>query len=355
MEEDEQPKPTACIGNELVRCRCRSRFCSHCALVEGLGTAERVKKVIATFKHTLLLTFTVDPKLFASQKDAYAYVQMKRCIGEWIRSMDKAGHLHSRRYFCVVEWQMGKGEKEGTLMAHYHVLVDASFIPWQDGLDRWSKFRPEEAGPVDCQRPPFGTFDIKKKDFKNSDHAAGYACKYLLKQPEKGFPDWVLDSHGEIKRYWTSKGFYGEDAAPIDLTDEGDLVNAIQCAETETEPDEAESDVKKLETTIRERVARCGHGIALLLCVPTAQPANREAIKRVYMERYEGIDLEEACGHLGIELAPGSRRVRLTFSEANELLKWAAWRSGWIPHVDYDPFKEYKKKGRRKVQEVQHG
>ena len=156
-------------------------------------------------------TFTIDPTLFSSAAAAYRHVQEGRCIGEWVRSMWKAGYLHSRRYFCVVEWQMGKGEQAGTLMAHYHFLLDADYIPHDDGQSRWDLFRPASAGPIEPGRPGFGWAFVSGVEFATREHAAHYACKYLLKQPEKGFPDWVLDSHGEVKRYWTSKGFYKTD------------------------------------------------------------------------------------------------------------------------------------------------
>ena len=80
-------------------------------------------RVVRKFKDLLMWTFTIDPTLFSSPADAYRHVQTDRCIGEWVRSMWKAGYLHSRRYFCVVEWQMGKGEKAG---AHYGSLPRAA-------------------------------------------------------------------------------------------------------------------------------------------------------------------------------------------------------------------------------------
>jgi integrase len=237
---------------ELRACRCRSRFCPHCSLTEGLATKQRVLRAVKTFKALLMWTFTVDPKLFALPVIAYRHVQSERCIGEWVRSMWKAGYLHSRRYFCVVEWQMGKGEKAGTLMAHYHVLLDADFIPVERGQQRWDLFRPDTAGPVEAGRPGFGWAFVTKVKFASPEHAAHYACKYLLKQPEKGFPDWVLDSRGEIKRYWPSKGFYKVEGV------EPEIVEAVEVTDDDVETELESETATELQSTIRERIGRCG-------------------------------------------------------------------------------------------------
>ncbi len=37
-----------------------------------------------------------------------------------------------------------------------------------------------------------------------------YASKYLTKYPENGFPDWVMDATYRIRRYSTSRGFWGK-------------------------------------------------------------------------------------------------------------------------------------------------
>jgi hypothetical protein len=280
---------------EMRRCRCRSRFCEHCCLPEGIGTLKRVRQVAATFKGLLMWTFTLDPTLFKSPQEAYTYVQLKRCIGEVVRSVKKRGLLHSDRYFCVLEWQ-----KNG--WPHWHVLVDADFISIEIVQARWDCFRPENAGPIEAGRPGFGYVFVSKRDFESPDHAANYACKYITKHPQHGFPDWVLDSHGEVKRYWASKGFYDclpeEEAAGDDASG------------SDPEAAEESPDAEKIKTTIRERIARCGHGVSLL---------KRRVVKFLggtriewdFIERFPGIDLEDVCEVLGFEAPRNSWGIML--------------------------------------------
>src|SRR5690606_12943327 len=97
---------------------------------------------------------------------------------------------------------------------HWHVLLDADFVSIEVIQDRWDCFRPEGAGPLKAGHPGFGWVWVshgkggRKGEFQSSEHAANYALKYVLKHPKHGFPAWVLDSRGEVKRYWPSKGFY---------------------------------------------------------------------------------------------------------------------------------------------------
>ena len=196
---------------------------------------------------------------------------------------------------------MGKGEQAGTLMAHYHLLLDADYIPHDDGQSRWDLFRPASAGPVEPGRPGFGWAFVSSVEFATREHAAHYACKYLLKQPEKGFPDWVLDSHGEVKRYWTSKGFYKTDG------DEKKIGTAeIGAGNKEDESGTANA---KVQTTIRERIAKCGKGTVLLQLYDAASIDNDVCLKPAFVERFGELDLSQACEFLGIDVPSGVRRV----------------------------------------------
>ena len=113
--------------------------------------------------------------------------------------------LFTRSYFYVIEWQ------KMTEQAHYHVLYDSKRIAWSVLLDSWSKHRPPDAGPVRGRRPAFGTVHFNAPKFGQAIHAARYATKYLIKYPEHGFPDWVLDMGKErrIRRYGVSHRFWG--------------------------------------------------------------------------------------------------------------------------------------------------
>ncbi|MEO1007509.1 MAG: hypothetical protein AAFX79_03000 [Planctomycetota bacterium] len=132
-----------------------------------------------------MLTLTVDPTLFERPRDAYFHVRERRALGVLIQALHRAGVLHSRRFWYVVEFQ------KYTEMPHYHVLVDASFIP-KDLLDReWSKNRPARCGPPPSNRPAFGMTRISQRSLGDPEHAAAYVTKYLTK-PDC-IPGWVLD------------------------------------------------------------------------------------------------------------------------------------------------------------------
>ena len=223
---------------EVSRHRCRCWFCPECCRVMGMKLRRRLNPILATFEGLLLVTLTVDPSLFASPKDAYFYIRERRCIARTIQDLWRRGVLHSRRYFYVVEWQ------KRTEQAHFHILLDASFVPWSFLLASWSKHRPETAGPVVGGRPAFGTVLISVPRFGGGpEHAANYVTKYLTKIPEQGFPAWVLDLGAEtrVRRYSASRGFWGEESEQGD----GDT-------EREMHP-----------VTYRKRIGGCGDSVDL--------------------------------------------------------------------------------------------
>ena len=152
-----------------------------------------------------MVTFTVDPTLFPDPKTAYLYTRDNRCLSVTSQDLDRANLLFTRSYFYVIEWQ------KMTEQAHYHVLYDSKRIAWSVLLDSWSKHRPPDAGPVRGRRPAFGTVHFNAPKFGQAVHAARYATKYLIKFPEHGFPDWVLDMGKErrIRRYGVSHRFWG--------------------------------------------------------------------------------------------------------------------------------------------------
>jgi hypothetical protein len=223
---------------------CKSRFCARCSVNLGLVLRERLKRVLPTFRGLQMWTLTIDPTLFASPKAAYVYVRDRRCVSELVRQLHRWGHLFSPRYFVVVEWQ------ERTEMVHFHLLLDAGFVPIEDVKKAWGRFRPGDAGPASANRPEFGLvrFTRSWEHLRGTQHAANYVCAYLIKQPEHGYPAWVLDAEDiEVHRYSTSRGFWDE--AP----------------EARAEPEEDDDDLDDPSiTSIRRRVARCGKRAVLL-------------------------------------------------------------------------------------------
>jgi hypothetical protein len=260
---------------EVVGCGCRSRFCKQCCVGLGLTLRERLVPILETFNGLLMWTFTVDPKLFPSPAAAFEYVREHRCISSVMRELKRRGLVHSGRYFVVVEWQMGKGDEEGTLMAHWHLLADASYIPFETVCELWNRFRPSWAGPVEGDRPGFGSVRFSAPKFESPKHAARYACKYLIKYPEKGYPEWVLNS-SDIHRYSTSRGFWGETppAESPEADGDGSQVEAVLDDLSREQP------VTEPRTTIRERLARCGETTVLMKVAEFLNPDTGEVTCR---------------------------------------------------------------------------
>jgi hypothetical protein len=225
--------------------------------------------ILETFTGLLMWTFTVDPTLFESPEAAFNYVRDHRCISNVMRELKRRRLVHSGRYFVVVEWQMGKEDEKGTEMAHWHLLADASFIPFQTVCDLWNRYRPPAAGPVEGNRPGFGSVRFSAPEFESALHAARYACKYMIKHPEKGYPAWVMD-RGDVHRYSTSRGFWGNPPR----SQEPEIEDR---SEVDIEPDEIEPENR---TTIRERLAKCGKESVLVKVSQCIDEATGEAIER---------------------------------------------------------------------------
>ena len=221
---------------EIAKCHCRCWFCPDCCKMRGYDLRAKLIPILKTFKNLFMVTFTVDPTLFPDPKSAYLYMKQKRCIAVTVQDLKRWGHLNTPRYFCVVEWQ------KNTQQAHFHVLFDTKYIPWEDMLKSWSKHRPKDAGPLQGDRPAFGTVLFSAPKFADAVHAGSYATKYLIKAPSEGFPDWILDMGDTIRihRYSASKGFWG--------------TSAKATASTSTER-------KNTFKTYRERIAACGDSV----------------------------------------------------------------------------------------------
>ncbi len=198
------------VGYEVAPCRCKSAFCPACCRAIGYRLRDRLVPIVETFKSVMMVTLTMDPTLFASPRHALLYLCDRRCLGRTMQDLFRGGWLHTRRYFYAVEWQCI------TEMPHIHVLLDAAFILFTALLDSWSKHRPNGAGPVVGNRPPFGTVIFSKREFVSAQHAAFYATKYVAKYPEHGFPEWVMNMGGtrRVRRYGASRGLWGTAPRP---------------------------------------------------------------------------------------------------------------------------------------------
>ena len=191
---------------EVAKCGCRCWYCLDCCKRRGYNLRAKLIPILETFTDLMMITLTIDPDLFQSQKQAYLHIGKNRCISKFMQTLDRRGHLHSRRYFYVLEFQ-----KSGN--PHYHILIDTGNVPHDELQAAWDKSRPNHMPPPLPGRPGFGWTYFSKGSF-NGDayHAACYATKYLIKAPEQGWPSWVL-KFGKTKRvarYGVSRGFWNE-------------------------------------------------------------------------------------------------------------------------------------------------
>jgi hypothetical protein len=132
---------------ELAKCGCNCWYCEDCCERMGYNLRAELIEVLETFTGIMMLTLTVDPTLFASPREAYEHVMDNRGLSELIRELHRRGHLHSKRFFYVVEFQ------RETEQPHFHMLIDATFVPKDEIEELWSRLRPEDAGPVEPGRP----------------------------------------------------------------------------------------------------------------------------------------------------------------------------------------------------------
>jgi len=223
---------------EIAKCKCDCWFCPECCLSMGLKLRKRLIPILETFDGLFMVSLTIDPLLFPDPKTAYFYTMDKRCISVTTQDLYRANYLITRRYFYVVEWQ------EHTEQAHFHILYDSRYIPIQAIYYSWSKHRPATAGEIIENRPAFGTVFFSVPKFASPTHAALYATKYLIKTPDYGYPQWLLDTGKDrrIRRYSTSRGFWNE---PSKMRSE------------------SKNTRKNKQLTYSDRISKCGDSIHL--------------------------------------------------------------------------------------------
>lgn len=304
---------------EVVAVGCKSRFCPQCCKSLGIKLREVITPVLKTFQGMLMLTLTVDPKLFANPEQAYRYVREKRCVAELVRALHKAGHLHSRRFFYVVEWQ------KNTEMAHFHLLVESDFIPFEKLCEYWGRFRPASAGPPVGDAPAFGHVRFSKAKFHTPEYAANYACKYLTKLPQQGFPDWVLSFKGQIRLFATSRNLIPQKPRPKKPFEpklhEGARPHRDTCfcdrCRGETPADQVPEGEK--QRTVGERLKRCGQRAALIGVPLMMKPDGELVDGKPYFVEILPLGFRETKEFLQVD--DQGRRFRLRPGERDRLAK----------------------------------
>lgn len=146
----------------------------------GRQVRDRLIAVKGRFGKAKMLTLTVDRRNFGSPEEAWAYVTGRRLIPKLLAK------LGITRWVWVLEFQ----QKTGDGWPHWHILVDVSELHRHqvDLKGAWALWgKTWGVGAVDLAKAPSGM---------TAEHAIFYITKYLLKQPDGGYPEWVLARHG---------------------------------------------------------------------------------------------------------------------------------------------------------------
>lgn len=162
-------------------CNCGCRVCGDCGYRLGCRVRDRLIQKAGLFVRPKLFTLTIDRRRFGGPQEAHQHVSEGRYVARLLAT------LKVPLWAWVLEFQTKTGEG----WPHWHILIDLSKCPkgridlkraWEWWRDRWG----------------LGGLDLSDKDRKFADatHAIHYITKYLIKQPEGGYPEWVLDAAG---------------------------------------------------------------------------------------------------------------------------------------------------------------
>ena len=215
--------------------RCRCRTCSQCGPIYGRKARSRLLLRSDVFKHPALLTLTLKPSHF-DDDPSKAYLTVTD--GKFIARLMKL--LGVTRWVWVLEFQQSG-------WPHWHLLIDkpGSFLDLKKAWHWWGWNR---------TRWKLGGVDLGKQQTKDGRHAIFYISKYLVKYPEHGFPDWLLDLKRRVRFVGSSKE-----------------IGAVVSDRERIEPDavaeddaEAAASLPPEHRTLRVREASCGHVVEFL-------------------------------------------------------------------------------------------
>lgn len=280
---------------EIRSCRCKSWFCSECAKWMGFAMRRKLVEVLKGWKSILLVTLTVDPTLFDSSEAAYRWVRERFGISVLMRTLKRYGFI-TGRYVWFLEFQ-----KNG--WPHWHIIVESKFIPGAFLAEQWGKLRPKGIELVPG-RPLFGKVDIQSRKFKGPEHAANYGTKYLIKEPEYGWPEWVMDFAGRLSRYGVSRGFWGESdvkrKSRVSLGSDSPHPDTCFCEDCREGIDARTGKPRREGVTPRERIAKCATKSMLVRTIHEYRPGFGFS-KRREVIGISGVGARELCDRFGIE------------------------------------------------------
>ena len=187
------------VADVLAPCRCNSQWCDDCRGSHAWAWRDRLRPVVSQWDACSMITLTIDPKNWRGPEEAYLAIQKKRSVARFVEKLHRRGLVETKEFFYAIEFH-----KSGWV--HYHLavrgvgvvedhLIDRRLYPQTDATAAlWGH------GIIQVSAPPEsedGGYD--------PEHAMNYLTKYIAKQ-DVGPPDWVLDRHGNFRKFSTSRG-----------------------------------------------------------------------------------------------------------------------------------------------------
>jgi hypothetical protein len=205
-----------------------------------------------------------------------------------------------------------------------------------DSADGWKGKRPE-FGHVRFSKRPQVDFDGKQ--FANAEHCAKYICKYLSKVPQEGWPEWVKDYDGQIRRYEGSRGLFADAESSGEGEDTGDAGGEASGPDQsfgerdsalgdegtgECGGDALNVDVERIakRRTIGERLGRCLAETAVVVQTEVEIDGEWQPVKNRWLAQF-AISWESIKERLG-NVGETAKKCFVSFHEFCDLKRWAA-------------------------------
>ncbi|QDV77687.1 rolling circle replication-associated protein [Botrimarina mediterranea] len=314
--------------HECVGIGCRSWYCNDCMVGKALALRADLSKAVETFSGVFMLTLTIDPKIFKDPERELAYVQKKRCVAKLVAKLrdNPRCKLYTDRFFCIREFHA-----DGRV--HYHVLMDAKFIPFEEVRDAWGEFEPKTYQRLAGDNSPrFGSVRFTKKPFADRLHAARYVTKYLTKTPDEGFPEWVLKRRNRLQRYTVSHHFWqscGVDRGrkdPCPACTEEVKRDEVSTCDPECFCDKCVGEaapslvaMREADPTIEQRVSKCCSTSAILALEEWCREDGEIYTRRKFLGHVEQSP-SEIADQFDVTVGGRKKRFTLRANEVNELL-----------------------------------
>lgn len=200
-----------CARVEVTReCRCRSLWCGLCNLKQKLDVRRKLHPVVETWRGCLMVMLSLDRARYPDgPRSAWVDVSKRKCVPRLIERLHALGLVYSRSYVKALEFQMDETFGGGGGWPHWHLLVEADFIPHEKLVRLWGlghvslstgRDRPEDRG-------------LTREELARK--AGNYVTNYITKVEE--IPEWVMAEKG-MRLFETSRGLLRSEPTKRDKT-----------------------------------------------------------------------------------------------------------------------------------------